>query len=1152
MYTFRKWLYKPKKADTSLLAQFYFADEELNNVASELDSFDSRKDPERCQTLVAQLRACQDRVLTIVQRMMVEAVTESRTSRDFRVKFPDDVVQENLSGQLWFGAECLAAGSSIMNREAESASMRPLARALTKNLDSLRHILRDQCLVSVNEYTERIKEALIIFDKLFAEFELSYVSAMVPVKTVKEYETIQEITVLFSETTIRAKALGYITTDMIDEYDPALMFTIPRLAIVCGLLVFPDGPLNPDSPSWNMSDMFRPFQTLLFKIRELLFTLSDAELLTLERALCSQQEPDYIDTALSTTTTTVTTIITTTTTSTSAAPSPIPFSTSTIAVQTESCLLSKHGMDDSMSCSSQCSTESMPTEEQSCQRHWQKRRQRDDTLLEIVCQTGGSQQTVASSGCRISCEEGETWRNESCDALLPTDHGGSRLNPSARNLNKSDSNDSGLHSDVVSSSDSQFTISSSDSNQLLSFFSSLQSSSEEQVSELIVEDDYDDSMADFGETVIDPGTVGQPLPVNAHTEVLLINPTETASFGSDTGLTEESHPPFTSTEQHSETWFGHADAGQVRLSTAEEEEEEEERFYTPLTGFSPLHQPNLSPADAEYRDVAALCFADTVNSGSYNFGFTHDMPDTSCCMGNLQQCCVGASSNHNNSGIDNRTFTRQFSGVLQKVQAMFTSSPSVSIEVDSSWDSEMSDSPLTDTTLTDIVPLDTGTHEDHHPFPTCDTSGSAMAASCDMERQYQNDFDPALAQGNSTGTATDLFSDMSGSRTSSSLCDRCTQTPHSVINNDQSLKIHHHHHRKHSSPVSTASSVSSSSAHGTPSSVSASSATLAFNRDSGSSEKDRKSLSSSQKQQDSDGVGVAARSSQADKRYAGKECQKPSAPGTSTSRNLNITPPRTSLRTPQQKPSAPKPPASSVSELKQCKKGWSKHHRGSTGGKANRNVGTSSSSSGCEGSSSASDCESDQDSCGSSETSSYNSESHDDEEIALAVQAAELANRNQARARFRSSSDMIHRLFVCISGVADQLQTNFAGDLRNILRVVFNLNCSEPVVMEEEKAFRRRLRANRFFHQHLGGDSTQHRGIRDPPVWIPDEQSTNCMSCKTPFTFVRRRHHCRNCGKIFCGRCSSNAVSLPHFGHSKPVRVCNHCFVFQVNPFAVS
>lgn len=46
---------------------------------------------------------------------------------------------------------------------------------------------------------------------------------------------------------------------------------------------------------------------------------------------------------------------------------------------------------------------------------------------------------------------------------------------------------------------------------------------------------------------------------------------------------------------------------------------------------------------------------------------------------------------------------------------------------------------------------------------------------------------------------------------------------------------------------------------------------------------------------------------------------------------------------------------------------------------------------------------------------------------------------------FRSDEDLLHRLFVCISGVADQLQTNFAGDLRNILKAVFlmsNSSCS--------------------------------------------------------------------------------------------------------------
>lgn len=74
-----------------------------------------------------------------------------------------------------------------------------------------------------------------------------------------------------------------------DSCDPALMFTIPRLAIVAGLLIFPDGPLCLDHG--ELSDMFRPFRSLLTKIRELLWTLSKSELLALERSLCSVDEP---------------------------------------------------------------------------------------------------------------------------------------------------------------------------------------------------------------------------------------------------------------------------------------------------------------------------------------------------------------------------------------------------------------------------------------------------------------------------------------------------------------------------------------------------------------------------------------------------------------------------------------------------------------------------------------------------------------------------------------------------------------------------------------------------------------------------------------------------------------------------------------------
>lgn len=35
-----------------------------------------------------------------------------------------------------------------------------------------------------------------------------------------------------------------------------------------------------------------------------------------------------------------------------------------------------------------------------------------------------------------------------------------------------------------------------------------------------------------------------------------------------------------------------------------------------------------------------------------------------------------------------------------------------------------------------------------------------------------------------------------------------------------------------------------------------------------------------------------------------------------------------------------------------------------------------------------------------------------------------------------------------------------------------------------------------------------------PPTWVPDTLAPHCMTCGAVFTLVRRRHHCRNCGKV--------------------------------------
>ena len=58
--------------------------------------------------------------------------------------------------------------------------------------------------------------------------------------------------------------------------------------------------------------------------------------------------------------------------------------------------------------------------------------------------------------------------------------------------------------------------------------------------------------------------------------------------------------------------------------------------------------------------------------------------------------------------------------------------------------------------------------------------------------------------------------------------------------------------------------------------------------------------------------------------------------------------------------------------------------------------------------------------------------------------------------------------------------------------------------------------------------------------WADDSEVNDCLSCQKGFNLTVRKHHCRNCGQIFCNECSSKSTAV---GNSrKPVRVCDSCF----------
>uniref|UniRef100_A0A671N910 RUN and FYVE domain-containing protein 1-like n=1 Tax=Sinocyclocheilus anshuiensis TaxID=1608454 RepID=A0A671N910_9TELE len=58
-------------------------------------------------------------------------------------------------------------------------------------------------------------------------------------------------------------------------------------------------------------------------------------------------------------------------------------------------------------------------------------------------------------------------------------------------------------------------------------------------------------------------------------------------------------------------------------------------------------------------------------------------------------------------------------------------------------------------------------------------------------------------------------------------------------------------------------------------------------------------------------------------------------------------------------------------------------------------------------------------------------------------------------------------------------------------------------------------------------------------AWLKDDEATQCKQCQKEFSISRRKHHCRNCGDIYCNSCSSNELALPSF--PRPVRVCDIC-----------
>uniref|UniRef100_A0A673VSS1 RUN and FYVE domain containing 1 n=1 Tax=Salmo trutta TaxID=8032 RepID=A0A673VSS1_SALTR len=130
-----------------------------------------------------------------------------------------------------------------------------------------------------------------------------------------------------------------------------------------------------------------------------------------------------------------------------------------------------------------------------------------------------------------------------------------------------------------------------------------------------------------------------------------------------------------------------------------------------------------------------------------------------------------------------------------------------------------------------------------------------------------------------------------------------------------------------------------------------------------------------------------------------------------------------------------------------------------------------------------------------------------------------------------------------------QREQDNSTELRTQLQQIQGLHTELQDVRQEKKQLQQTCQDQETALQEMGLHLSQSKLKMEDfkevnkalkgQAWLKDDEATQCKHCQKEFSIARRKHHCRNCGDIYCNSCSSNELALPSY--PRPVRVCDIC-----------
>lgn len=247
---------------------------------------------------------------------------EVRADRSYRLQLPTEdrrELEEGFSENILFAAQALTRGFRIRGIEPFTVQLQASARHLCAAMDALRFVFRSSALcfhsVETSRLMDRVMPVLRDFDVAWTEFEHAISYCYVTMQNVHRQPITRRMLqgplrfprdsqlqsasnelmlVLFSETVLKATDADRLlfTMEDVHSYEPYLMFAIPRLAILNGLVYWPEYlPLHATSGEF-VHPWFKEDVGKLKLYAEQLKALNKEDLYTLERQLISTLRDD--------------------------------------------------------------------------------------------------------------------------------------------------------------------------------------------------------------------------------------------------------------------------------------------------------------------------------------------------------------------------------------------------------------------------------------------------------------------------------------------------------------------------------------------------------------------------------------------------------------------------------------------------------------------------------------------------------------------------------------------------------------------------------------------------------------------------------------------------------------------------------------------